>query len=86
MKRAQAKAPATPSGFAAMGHPVPMDRRQRAYDAAIDDMGLTRENAHSVVGFMSEKLRRDQPYEALHGALKWVDLTGAYRLMATLLT
>ena len=84
MNRAK-KQPPIPSGFAAMGHQVPVERKERAYDAA-QTMGLTRENAHSCVSWMAEQLRRDKPYEALNGAKNWVDLTGAYRLMATLLT
>lgn len=73
------------SGFAAMGQPVPFERQQRAYEAA-QSMGLKKDDAHAAVSWMAEQLRRDKPYEALHGSLKWVDLTGAYRLMATLLT
>lgn len=74
-----------PVEFAAMGKPVPFDRQQRAYEAA-QSMGLSKEAAHNAVSWMAEQFRRDKPYEALHGVSKWVDLTGAYRLMATLLT
>ena len=74
---------AVATGFAAMGKPVPFARRQRAYDAAVS-MGV--KDAFSLIDGMAEKLQRDKPYEAMEMAYKYVDLTGAYRLMATLLT
>ena len=73
----------TPSGFAAMGRPVPYERRQAAYNAA-QSMGL--KEPFAVVDAMSEQLGRDKPFEAMEVAAKYVDLTGAYRLMAHLLT
>lgn len=73
------------SGFAAMGKPIPFSRQQTAYDTA-RSCGLDQQAAYDTVAWMAEQLRRDKPYEALHGALKYgIDLTGAYRLMAVLL-
>ena len=73
----------TETGFSAMGKPVPFSRRQAAYDAA-RSMGVM--EPFSLIDGMSEQLRRDKPFEAMSLARKHVDLTGAYRLMAHLLT
>ena len=70
-----------------MGHIVGFDRREAAYNAALE-MGFDSEDAMGIVNGMAECLQRNRPYEALdfgwHG--KKIDLTGAYRLMAHLLT
>jgi hypothetical protein len=71
------------SGFASMGKPVPGQRRQAAYDAA-KSMGV--ENPLGLVEGMAHLLERDKPFEAMEFAALHVDLTGAYRMMATLLT
>jgi len=50
-------------------------------------MGLTdNEDAWRCVGTTAEALERDKPYEAQAAAMVYLDLTGAYRLMAVLLT
>jgi hypothetical protein len=71
------------SGFAAMGKPIPYERKQRAYDAA-KSIGV--KDCFALVQGMSEQLERDKPYEAMQVGMKHVDLTGTYRIMATLLT
>lgn len=82
---ANATAP-VPSGFDAMGQPIPAARRQAAYEAC-KAMGLTdREVMMRCVSGMAEQLERDKPFEAQQIAMQHVDLTGAYRLMAVLLT
>lgn len=74
------------SGFAAMGKPVPDYRKANAYEAA-RDMGMRlAEDRWSIVSGMSEQLARDKPYEAMEIGLKYLDLTGAYRIMAVLLS
>ena len=77
------RSPTPSSGFAAMGKPIPNDRKQRAYDAA-KSIGV--KDCWGLVAGMSEHLERDKPYEAMESAKKHIDLTGAYRIMATLLT
>ena len=71
------------NGFAAMGKPIPYNRKQAAYDAA-KSMGV--EDCFGLVNSVSEQLERDKPFEALNAAHKHTDLTGAYRIVAHLLT
>lgn len=74
------------SGFDAMGKPIPMFRRQIAYDHC-KQMGITNsEDAWGCVNGVSESLERDQPYDAMAKGMQYLDLTGTYRLMAVLLT
>lgn len=75
----------TRSGFGAMGHPIPDYRRQAAYEHC-RDIGLDQERSWEVVNGMAEQLERDKPYEAMQAASGRIDLTGAYRIMAVLLT
>ena len=73
-------------GFDAMGKPVPLYRRTAALHHC-NAMGLTNiEDAWACVGGMAEQLERDQPYEAQAVGMRYLDLTGTYRLMAVLLT
>lgn len=74
-----------PSGFNAMGKPIGFDRRQAAYEAA-RQMGLGHAEAMSAVNSASYLLERDCPFEAQKVLMGKVDLTGAYRLFAHLLT
>jgi len=73
------------SGFNAMGKPVPYYRREAGYRHC-KDMGLGSDESFAAVNGMSEALERDNPHGALGAAMKYLDLTGAYRLMAVLLT
>lgn len=78
---------ASPSGFDAMGHPIPASRRQRAYKwLRSDEIGLSQEQAYTLVGQVASALERDEPHCALDFGRDHLDLTGAYRLMAYLLT
>lgn len=79
----QAAGPAL-SPFNSMGKPISHVARQAAYEAC-KDMGLDQARAWEAVNTTAEQLERDKPYEALGVATKLLDLTGAYRLMATLL-
>ena len=74
------------SGFAAMGKPIPLYRCTAALDHC-RAMGLTNtEEAMACVSGMAEALRRDEPYDAMAVGMRYLDLTGTYRLMAVLLT
>lgn len=68
-----------------MGKPIPVSRKEVAYEL-LKEWDLTPTTATSVIGKMSEMLERDKPYEAMGACKDVVDLTGAYRLMAVLLT
>lgn len=73
-------------GFNAMGKPVSFARRQAGYDHC-KDMGLkSHDDRMAVVNAVANKLERDQPYEAMSEGMRYLDLTGTYRLMAVLLT
>jgi hypothetical protein len=74
------------TGFNAMGKPIPEYRRRAAYDCA-KEMGIDLPDERmALVGAVAERLERDRPYEAQQEALKHLDITGTYRLMATLLS
>ena len=73
------------SGFNAMGKPVPFYRREAGYQHC-KQMGLGSDGSFAAVGGMSEALERDEPHNAIGAGMKYLDLTGAYRLMAVLLT
>ena len=68
-----------------MGRPIPPSARQAGYDHC-KQMGLESARAWECVNGMAEQLERDKPYEAQGAAMKFLDLTGSYRLMAVLLT
>lgn len=73
------------SGMNMMGKPVLPLARQAGYDAC-KAMGITEEGRRwSCVNAVADRLERDKPYEAQAEAMLYLDLTGAYRLMATLL-
>lgn len=73
------------SGFDAMGKPVPTSRRTAALrhckEMGIADTG----RAWECVGAVADQLERDHPYEAMATGMRYLDLTGTYRLMAVLL-
>jgi hypothetical protein len=74
------------TGFNAMGKPIPFFRKEAAYKLA-KEMGVEKvEDRFSLVNSVSVCLERDNPFEAQKVAMKHLDLTGAYRLMAYLLT
>lgn len=72
-------------GFDAMGSPVPEKRRDNAYQW-LRSIEIGREKAWDTVETMAGHIERDHPHEAMESARKAVDLIGAYRLMALLLT
>jgi hypothetical protein len=74
------------TGFNAMGKPIPESRKQSAYDAATRIGVEPQSNRVELINGMVGCLESDMPYDAQSHALKFVDLTAAYVLMATLLT
>lgn len=74
------------SGFNAMGKPVPNFRKMVA-DEHLKQMGIAdAQDRFRCIAAMSNHLEHDAPYDALGEAMKYVDLTGSYRLMAVLLS
>lgn len=74
-------------GFDAMGHPIPLERSSAALQQVremVPDIGT--EEAFTLIGRVSKELERDEPFEAIRVAREVLDLTGAYRLIAVLLT
>jgi hypothetical protein len=81
-----APSPTGDSGFDAMGKPMPLHRCTVALHHC-RDMGLTNtEQAMACVSGMAAQLARDEPYEALAVGMRYLDITGCYRLIAVLLT
>jgi hypothetical protein len=70
--------------FNAMGKPIPPAAREIGYTDA-KAMGLDTPRAVECVSATAAALERDKPYEAQAAAMRFLDLTGAYRLMAVLL-
>jgi hypothetical protein len=74
----------TADGMDAFGKPVPYFRRE-AGQQHCQQMGLT--DTGQIMGMidrMAEAIRRDKPYEAMEAGTTYLDLTGAYRLLAVL--
>lgn len=73
-------------GFNAMGKTIPQERKTNAYNElkqiGIDDNDIRMELVNSVVN----ELEKDNPFGAQQCALKHLDLTATYRLMAVLLS
>lgn len=72
------------SPFNKMGKPLSGKARQSAYEHCLK-MGLNAARAWECVGSVAEQLERDKPYEAQAAGMKFLDLTGTYRLFAVLL-
>ncbi len=72
------------SPFNAMGKPLGTRARESGYREC-KLMGLDQARAVECTSATAEQLERDKPYEALNLAMKFLDLTGAYRLIAVLL-
>jgi hypothetical protein len=49
-------------------------------------MGLNSARAWECVSSIANQLEHDKPYEAQAAGMRFLDLTGTYRLMAVLLT
>lgn len=72
-------------GFNRMGKPLGEEARAIAYQHC-KQMGLSSARAWECVQQVAEFLERDRPYEAQAAGMKFLDLTGTYRLFAVLLT
>lgn len=77
--------PAEPDFFAQMGKPIPVEVRQAALEHC-RQMGLDTATAWMCVGDVAAQLERDEPYLAQGAGMKYLDLTGTYRVMSVLLT
>lgn len=73
-----------PNGMRMMGKPIPFAAMQVGHDHCIA-MGLSSDKAYLCVKAVAEQLSRDKPYEAMAEGMKFLDLTGTYRLFAALL-
>lgn len=78
------KVEAEMSPFNQMGKPILMRARAAGYEHC-KAMGLSPARAMECVNAVAEQLSRDKPYEAQAAAMKFIDLTGSYRLFAVLL-
>lgn len=75
------------TGMAAMGKPIPYNRKSAALETVRAMVpGISTEEGMAVVDSVSLLLQRDQPYQAQKAALKTLNLTGTYRLIAVLLS
>jgi hypothetical protein len=70
--------------FNYMGKPLPENARTEAYKHC-KAMGLNSAKAWECVQAVANHLERDHPYEAQAAGMKFLDLTGTYRVMAALL-
>lgn len=77
--------PELAAGMAALGKPIPYYRKQAAYEQA-KLMGVQDGKAYPLINSVSEQLERDNPYAAMEIGMRYLDLTGVYRLFAYLLT
>ena len=76
---------AEPSAMNNIGKPIDEDHRQSG-DDALKDMGVSCSGSRwDCVQGVCDSLERDKPHEAMKKAMRYVDVTGAYRLFATLL-
>ncbi len=67
-----------------MGKPILMKARAEGYEHC-KAMGLTPARSMECVNAVAEQLQRDKPYEAQAAGMKFLDLTGTYRLFAVML-
>lgn len=68
-----------------MGQPIPFAARQAGYEHC-KEMGLNSARSIECVDAVAEQLSRDKPFEAQAAGMRFLDLTGTYRLFAVLLT
>jgi len=74
------------SGFNAIGKPIPIERKTAA-DEHLKQMEIKDpKDRFRCIASVSNKLENDDPYGAMGEAMRYLDLTGSYRLMAVLLT
>lgn len=72
--------------FNNMGKPIPVSQKELGMKCLID-MGMTdKDKMVDCISTVCEQLERDKPFEAQQMAMKYIDLTGSYRLFAVLLS
>ena len=85
-QRYEAPSKAQQDGFARMGQPIDFTVRAEAYKHVVE-MGITdKATAMQCVERVAEQLENDEPYAAMAAGMRYLDLTGTYRLFAVLLT
>jgi hypothetical protein len=67
-----------------MGKPLTPDVRATGFNHC-RDIGLDAQKAFACVDAVANRLERDQPYEAMSAGMRYLDLTGTYRLFSALL-
>ena len=67
-----------------MGHQLSTNARQAGYEHC-KAMGLDSARAWECVNAVAEQLERDKPYDAQAAGMKFLDLTGTYRLFSAIL-
>lgn len=72
------------SPFNRMGKPLGEDARSEGYKHC-KAMGLNSAKAWECVASVAAQLERDEPYAAQAAGMRFLDLTGTYRLFAVLL-
>lgn len=77
-------APDVPDFFNAIGRRIPPAAREKGVEEC-KKMGLPTPAAVACVGPVVEQLQRDKMFEAQGEAMKYLDFTGAIRLIAVLL-
>lgn len=84
--------PEFPSGFDAFGCDVPVHRLMKGYECVkqmIPD--ISKEKAYSIIAKCANIIKKDRPFEIIGAVtgldkdLDIIDITGRYRLMATLM-
>lgn len=75
-----------PSDENAFGQPVPLIRAVNTLDVAVETMGCDPLLADPTITWACKYIEQDEPGKALTVLQNIVDITGAYRLLATLCT
>lgn len=67
-----------------MGRPLSGPARQAGYETC-KEMGLDSAKAWECTQAVAEQLERDKPYEARAAGMRFLDITGTYRLFSEIL-
>lgn len=79
-------APGPVAGFENIGKPVPVYRREAAYNT-LKSIGVKNSATRwQAVASMADRLERDNPLGCVSEGMRVMDLTATYRVMAVLLT
>ena len=69
-----------------LGKPVSAENRDAAYEWLKKEIGLASSQSLELIGAVASHIEKDLPNQALKAGMESLDLTGAYRLMAILLS